>query len=191
MCNWAGRFKTAIILFFYFLTSQIILASEDIKITSTEWEQFALEVNKQRASDYRNGLSYMISGSLALAGGIWGSNITKDPAEKGIYTVFQSIGIASIGYGAYTWQIGEEDRTIYRILANTRFTNQQRSLFLKAYASERAERERKERWIRALTHGLISGINFYNASQQNNQNVKNGLNFIGGVNLLAAISFTF
>lgn len=145
----------------------------------------------RKEKDRKNGLSYVISGSLALVGGILGNNVAEDTAEKGIYTVFQTIGVASIGYGAYTWQIGGEERSIYQTLQYSKLTPEQKTQFLKAYHYQRKEKEKRDRYIRAITHGLIAGLNFYNSSQQKQDSLKSTLNFIGGVNLLAAISFTF
>ncbi|HMN68082.1 MAG TPA: hypothetical protein PKC28_06035 [Bdellovibrionales bacterium] len=168
-------------------------AADDIKVNeeSVRWEQYAKEIERQERRDYRNGLSYIISGSLALGGGIWGANITDDNIEKGIYTVFQTIGIASVGYGAYVWKIGGEERNLYATLSNARLTPEQKTIFLRSYYAQKKESEKRERYIKAITHGLIAGLNFYNASQQKQDSIKSGLYFIGGVNLLAAISFTF
>lgn len=193
MCNLAGRFSSALILILSLSMPSLGFASEDIKINeeTIRWEQYAKEIERQERRDYRNGLSYIISGSLALAGGIWGAGITDDNIEKGIYTVFQTIGIASVGYGAYTWKVGGEERDLYKTLNDVRLTPEQKTLFLRSYYSQKKESEKRERYIKAITHGLIAGLNFYNASQQKQDSIKNGLNFIGGVNLLAAISFTF
>lgn len=157
----------------------------------TDWKKFSKEAAIQKALDERNGISYIISGSLALVGGIWGASIATDSFEKGTYTIFQSIGVASIGYGIYTWQIGSEERTLYDTLASAKLSAKDKSIFLKAYREQRAGRERRERLIRAITHGLIAGVNFYNAGEQTNDSVRTALYFIGSVNLLAAITFSF
>jgi hypothetical protein len=133
----------------------------------------------------------MISGSIALVGGIVGSGLAEDTAERGIYTVFQTIGVASIGYGAYKWQVGGEERFVYQSLQYSKLSPEAKSQFLQAYNINRKERERRDHLVRAVTHGLIAALNFYNASQQKDDSLKNTLVFIGGVNLLAAASFTF
>lgn len=156
-----------------------------------QWMEFSREIKRIEDSDYRNGLSYVISGSLALAGGLAGSSMTGDNMEKGIYTVFQTIGIASIGYGAYAWKIGGEERSIYSILQATRLTNEQKTHFLKVYAQKRQERLQKERVIKAITHALIAGLNLYNAQKQQQDGIKSALYFVGGVNLLAAVGYSF
>lgn len=192
MYNWVGKFNFAIILLLVLSFSSRSFAAEDEFVFNTaKWDEFAKLVEAQKVSDRRNGLSYIISGSLALIGGIWGNSAVEDTAEKGIYTVFQTIGVASVGYGAYVWQIGGEERSVYQTLQLSKFTPEQKSQFLRAFNQQRKERERQDRIIRAVTHGLISGLNFYNASQQQQPSLRNTLNFIGGVNLLASISFAF
>lgn len=193
MYNWVGKFK------FLFLSIIIVLVSvpghaaddDPFRFGTTQWNDFSKEVELQQQKDRRNGLSYVISGSLALIGGILGATVTDDNAEKGVYTLFQTIGIASVGYGAYTWQIGGEERSVYQTLQSTRFSAAYKSHFLQAYNLHRKELERKDRSIRAVTHGLIAGLNIYNATQQKQESLRNALYFIGGVNLLACISFTF
>ncbi|MBL7542948.1 MAG: hypothetical protein JNL11_03985 [Bdellovibrionaceae bacterium] len=155
------------------------------------WENYSKETEQQEKTDRRNGISYIISGSLALAGGILGGGLTDDNLEKGIYTIFQTIGVASVGYGAYIWKIGGEERMINKTLNTSRLTPEQRTQFLRSYYTQKKASEKRERQIKAITHGLIAGLNFYNASQQKQDSIKSGLYFIGGVNLLASISFTF
>lgn len=192
MCNWVGRFNLILLILCFTGSSFSRAADESFSyLEETKWADFSREVKMQEKQDFKDGLSYIISGSLALVGGILGSKITEDPLEKGIYTVFQTIGIASVGYGIYTWQIGGEDRTLYLTLQESRLTAEQKTLFLRSYATQKKEREKKERVIKAITHGLIAGLNFYNGMEQTNKSLQSGLYFIGGVNLLAAISYTF
>lgn len=191
MCNWAGKINFIFFILFFSFGPIVLGQENDFKFTTTSWDEFAKEVEKQKESDRRNGISYLISGSLALAGGIVGNAMTDDAAEKGIYTVFQTIGVASIGYGYSLWQVGGEERALYQTLQYTRLTPEQRSQLLRAYNIQKKERENKIRIIRAVTHGLIAGLNIYNASEQKQDGLKNSLYFIGGVNLLASISFTF
>lgn len=201
--NWVGRFSSVFLIIILMLQpkqavamvaiNQMRVSSNEVK-TSNEalrWEQFSKEMEKQEYDDYRNGMSYIISGSIALAGGLLGDTITNDYMEKGIYTIFQTIGVASIGYGAYVWKIGSNDRSFYKTLELSKLSVEQKMLLLRSYNHQKKLTERNERIIRAITHGLIAGLNFYSASRQKNDSVKNGLNFVGGVNLLAAFSFTF
>lgn len=192
MFNLVGKFKIIkLFLIIVLFSTKVFATEEDFKFDFSNWEDFYKQVEIQKEKDKKNGLSYIISGSLALIGGIWGNSISEDTAEKGIYTIFQTIGVASIGYGAFVWQIGGEERSLYQTLHFSKFTTEQKSQFLRSYNFQKKEREKKERLVKAVTHGLIAGLNFYNASQQKQDSLKSTLNFIGGVNLLAAISFTF
>lgn len=192
MSNWAGRFSLMISFLIFLSVSLSTRAAEnEFQFTSTKWEDFSHEVELQKEVDRRNGISYLISGSLALVGGILGNRMTDDAAEKGIYTVFQTIGVASIGYGISIWQIGGEERGLYQTLQSARLAPEQKTQFLKAYNFQKKERERKDHIIRAVTHGLIAGLNIYNASEQKQEGLRNSLYFIGSVNLLASVSFTF
>ena len=159
--------------------------------SSPIWKKFEDSTVKQEREDRYNGLSYIISGSIAVASGFAGGEITNDPVEKGVYTVFQSIGIAAIGYGAYTWTVGNDDRLMYSALKDSKLSPRERSAVLQSYWLHKQRRERNERIVKAVTHGLISGFNFFNASRQDPGPVRNAMFFIGGVNALACISYSF
>jgi hypothetical protein len=159
---------------------------------ANEWGRFETRMRERQELDRIDGLSYLISGSLALVGGLAGQNISADPLEKGVYTVFQTIGVASIGYGIYKWRLGDEERWMYETLSMSEgLTPAQKAAVMKSYYEQKKDRERREKIMRAITHGLIAGLNFYGATQQKSENVKNALIFLGGVNTLAVISFTF
>lgn len=166
-------------------------SDSEFQFENTDWSEFSKEVELQKIYDKRNGISYVISGSLALLGGIWGQGVTNDTAEKGVYMAFQTIGVASVGYGAYTWHVGGEERSLYTTLKNLKYTEEQKSQFLKQYKLQMKERKKKENLVRAVTHGLLAGINLYNGSQQKQDSLKGALYFVGTVNLLAAASYTF
>lgn len=157
-----------------------------------EWSDFERKMQERQQLDRIDGLSYLISGSLALVGGLVGQNISTDPLEKGVYTVFQTIGVASIGYGIYKWKLGDEERWMYETLTNAQgLSAAHKATVMNSYFEQKRERQRREKIMRAITHGLIAGLNFYGATQQKSDNLKNALIFLGGVNTLAVISFTF
>lgn len=206
MYNWAGSFKHLFLFLFFFAATNSCFAKQSTykkqtlvvrpppvvaQEESKEWIDFALETKNLEKKQIKNGISYIISGSLALVGGILGDSVAADPAEKGIYAIFQTIGVASIGYGAYTWQIGGEERTLYQALQGSNLNPTQKADFLESYKLQRKLREKNERVIKAITHGLIAGLNIYNASRQQQETVQSALYFVGGVNLLAAVSYTF
>lgn len=170
--------------------SSAAISSE--KVTDSKWKEILKTQEQEKQIDRTNGLSYIISGGIALVGGLAGANITDDPLEKGVYSLFQTIGIASMGYGAFKWKVGDERRLMINSLAKDKNLNpEQKFSFYTTYYLEKSKIEKNDRAIRAITHGLIAALNFYNGSQQQQGGVKNTLYFIGGANLLAAISFTF
>ncbi len=172
--------------------SQLSLAQSQPKEKSIEWPQLVERMEQKNAGDRVEGISYLISGSLAMAGGLAGQELSNDPLEKGVYTLFQSIGVASIGFGIYRWKVGNEDRWAYESAALAPgLSNEQRMSMMRSFYRVKREREKQERFMRALTHGLIAALNVYGALQQENESLKNGLIFLGGVNALAAVSFAF
>ncbi len=188
------RFLSLLLIISNIVTPLSLRASESLSDShdiNLNWPKFESSMALKQNKDYIDGLSYIISGSIALVGGFVGQGITQDPLEKGVYTLFQTIGIASIGYGAYSWKLGDEDRFFYDSVKNASLTAVDRNAILRSYYLQKKVRERNERFIKAVTHSLIAAVNIYNASQQNKSSVQNGLYFIGGVNLLAAISFSF
>jgi len=176
----------------YQSTQSVLPMAPVHEIESPKWRE---KINTQTArfkQDRTTGISYIISGGIALAGGLAGANITQDPLEKGIYSIFQTIGIASVGYGAYTWKVGDEDRLLYQTLeGSSGLTESQKNIFIESYMMELQKRQQTENVIKAITHGLIAGLNFYNASNQKQQGVKNTLTFIGVANVLACLTYTF
>lgn len=156
------------------------------------WDDFELNYQKSLEADKTQGISYIISGSIALVGGLAGNGVTSDPLEKGVYAIFQTIGVASIGFGAYKWQIGDDNRLLIQSLKyNDNLSNGQKLSVLKSIEKEKGTLKEKEKLIKAITHGMIAALNFYNASLQKNSSVKNGLYFIGTANALASISYSF
>ncbi len=158
----------------------------------SDWERFETFSKNKTRNDYLNGLSYIISGSLAYVGGQFGQSASNDQIEKGVFSVFQTIGIASIGYGAYTWKVGGDDRLLYETLQEAPGLDERdRAAIVRSYFSSRREREKRERLVKAITHGIIAAHSLYTATQQTNESIKNAFFFIGGVNVLATISYSF
>lgn len=158
----------------------------------TLWLRYDHTIEKMERQDRIDGISYIISGSLAVAGGLLGADTSNDALQRGIFIAFQSIGIASVGYGAYRWQIGDESRLMHDTLKLTpQLSDSQRMAILRSYYTRKKEVDRRVRIIRTITHGLIAGLNVYSATQQKNAGLKSALFFVGGINALAAVSFSF
>jgi hypothetical protein len=173
----------ALILFF----SSICNAN----IEQKNWLDFSKAMRNQQEIDRREGISYIISGSLALVGGVVGDQLSKDASEAAAYTVFQTIGVASVGYGFYVWKIGENQRSVYETLNLSKLNFSEREEFIAAHNIYQKNFRKNDRFIRAITHGMIAGLNFYNGSKQKQDSLKNSFYFIGGVSLMACLSYSF
>lgn len=199
MCNWVGKFKILFFLVLLFWTHHGQGSTQepdrlDLQVErngESRWKTFKMRMKDEETGDYRNGVSYILSGSLALVGGVWGATLTQDSLEKLAFTVFQTLGVASVGYGSYLWWVGNEDRLIFSALKQAQLTDEQKSQFLEAYERTKTERKKRDSLVRVITHGLIAGLNLYNGSRATDENIRNALYFIGGVNVLAAVSFSF
>jgi hypothetical protein len=102
------------------------------------------------------------------------------------------MGIAALGFGTYMLEIGHEDRSFYQAIQKTTSLNSaQKEELLSNYLAEKRQIEKKARLIRAFTHGFISALNFYNGTKQKDSNLQSVHYFIGGINLVAAVSFSF
>jgi len=161
-------------------------------LETESWQEYSKRIQIEKKQKMKEGMSYIISGTLELLGGVLAEANTLDPVEKGVYVLFESIGIASIGYGSYHYSVNSDEETLIESLKSVPNINDQTRLkIMKNYFINSEINRNKEDRIRALTHGLISILNFYNGSQQKNETVRNTIFFIGGINLLACISYSF
>lgn len=130
-------------VFFIFFCAMIIVspARADIPIDYEppikykNWDDFKESVEKNIAVQKINGKSEVWTGGLALAAGLIGDSLAKDPLEKGVFALFQSIGIASIGLGLYDQAIGENNRNFYYLLKGNSIglTEDQKNSMVKNY----------------------------------------------------------
>jgi hypothetical protein len=157
-----------------------------------QWDSFSRFVEEENARDRKDGTAYLVSGALALVGSTIGYQQTTDPFAHTVFTVAQSMGIAAMGYGTYLLEIGNENRSFYNAVnSSTSLESHHKNELLSNYLREKNEIHRKTRLIRAFTHGFIAAINFYNGSRQTDSNLKSVHYFIGGINLVAVVSFSF
>lgn len=170
---------------------QLCFAQPEESFQQLDWNSTSNLQKRNIQTQRKIGLSYIISGSLGFAGGFVGMDVAKDPLEKGAYTLFQSIGIAAIGYGLYNMQIGTEERKLYELLEQSHIKPEDKALLFQSYQRMESLRIKKENRIRAISHGMIAALNIYNASMQSPGVIRDSLYFIGVVNVLAAASFTF
>lgn len=157
------------------------------------WDDFKESVEKNIAVQKINGKSEVWTGGLALAAGLIGDSLAKDPLEKGVFALFQSIGIASIGLGLYDQAIGENNRNFYYLLKGNSIglTEDQKNSMVKSYYRINKFYEDKEKKIKMYTFAIMAITQFYNGSRVENSSVKNTLFFIGAINTLVSVSYGF
>lgn len=162
-------------------------------IKYSDWNSFEKSVLKNQKINEFRGNSEVWTGGLALLLGLLGDSVSSDPLEKGVYTIFQSVGVGSIGLGLYDKQIGSEDQKIYKMISTSPapLSLEQKNALVTNYSSVKNMFNSKENTIKLITFSLISVTQFYNGSRIQNSSVKNTLYFIGAVNALVAISFAF
>ncbi len=159
---------------------------------STKWPEFKKEVQAIERRESSEGLSYVISGSLLLLGGLVGQNAAVDRGEKGVYILFQGIGVMSIGHGFSLRNVGSDLRVLGDALSQSRSLSvEERSDFLTNYHKIRTRQDRHLRKIRMLSHLQIAGLGIYNSTLQTNKDLQNALMLVGVANGLAALTITF
>lgn len=157
-----------------------------------QWQSLEKTFRAQREAAKTDGVSYVISGSSAVLLGIFGELGTQDPIDRAVYSVFQVIGIASVGYGIHKWIVSPNDELVFESLRREgSLTPEEKWKVMQNYFILNDQKKADERMIKAVTHGLVTALNLYGANNQSNPNIKNGLYFLAGVNLLAFLSFTF
>jgi hypothetical protein len=164
----------------------------DGKSVDISWKGFGEAIEHRRVHQENEGLAYMISGSLVAIGSGIGMAQSDDAFAKAVYSISQSLGIASIGYGAFLYSVGDEDRHFYEIIESTHSLSiEQKNEILRHKLDSQSEVRRRETLIRIITHSLIAGVNIYNASREHDDGAKDILYFVGGVNAVAALALTF
>lgn len=183
----------AVFLIVFVFTSMPAAGGENKRyVGEPEWDHFSRFVEEQDDRDRRQGTAYMVSGALAVIGGTIGYQQTQDPFARTVFTISQSMGIAAIGYGAYMLEVGHEDGAFYRAVDRTPgLSPAQKNGLLANYLAEKNANQKKAKLIKAFTHGFIAALNFYNGSKQTDSNLQSVHYFIGGLNLVAAVSFSF
>lgn len=165
----------------------------DPPIKYRTWSDFQISIKEKVKVEKLNGESEVITGFLALAAGLVGDSMAKDPLERGVYTLFQSIGIASIGLGMYDQSVGDDYRVLYHLLSkkNSSLTEAQRDSLVTEYNQIHSYYEAREKRIKKYTFGLMALTQLYNGARVKNESVKNTMYFIGAVNALVAVSYSF
>ncbi|MBK9321881.1 MAG: hypothetical protein IPM97_02795 [Bdellovibrionaceae bacterium] len=156
-----------------------------------DWDSFHGYMQKRKHEDHVLGTSYMISGVVAIAGGVIGYYSSSDPLSRGVYAVAQSVGVAAIGYGANVYWIGNEYNSFYHAIEGSTLTRAQKSEVLTRFLVRDREYRKKANWIQVATHSLVAAVNFYSATREEDRTVRNLLYFLAGTNAAIAFSYAF
>ena len=189
-----GRFLR-VLIFVAVLAPSAFSQEAETYVPDTEtltWKSYASEIRQRTIEDRKQGISYVISGAVAYLGGWTGAEMIKDPIEKGAYNIIQTVGLASLSYGIYTWKVGDKDRQLFKTMLHSDFlTQKQKTDFLRLYYTEQRARDETLRWMRVAAHGLIGLQNIYSATRQENGTLQSVFYFVGGINILASASLVF
>ncbi|MDG0815868.1 hypothetical protein [Bdellovibrio svalbardensis] len=158
---------------------------------NAQWKEFQQFVAEQRAEDEKLGLSYMISGAVATIGGVYGYYAAEEVFSRSMFAITSTVGLAAIGLGASYYWTGNEYDSLYYALEGSGLSLSERNKVLQRYLEkEKIERENRK-WIRVATHAVIAAVNFYSASRETNDDAKTVFVFLGGVNALMAVTYSF
>jgi hypothetical protein len=191
---------------------QILIADEDSKLNlprenyietdeesethrighSMNWAAYSsimLELENQQRTE---GYAYAISGGLVLLGSSIGYAKADGALEKSVYSVAQSLSIASIGYGIYRLQVGNQERALFKVIAaSDELTEKQKLSMMKYYYKSKEQLKETNKWIRFFTYMAMGSLNIYHASQEANEDLKVPLYALGGASVLISLSIVF
>lgn len=141
-----------------------------------------------QAGQILNGWSYIISGGIVLGLSIPGYFLSDEIFSKAIYSLGQTLGVASLGFGFYQLWIDDELIRFHRLLKETPgLSAQNRNALAQRFISSLGEQARRGRSVRALSHTLTAGLNVMNAFTTDAKDLRVALLFIGSINALAGV----
>ena len=111
------------ILLNVFFPVQTWAGGSDLK----SWSDFDHFMQDSKNRHENEGLSYMISGSLAVIGGTVGYQSETDSLGKLMLSVTQSLGVAAVAYGAEQYYLGSEYQSFYMAVKESHLTDSERS----------------------------------------------------------------
>ncbi len=155
------------------------------------WRDFQTAIQKQEKEEISLGQAYMISGSLLILGGAIGYHNAHTSVEKLAYSVTESLGVGGIGYGASLYNIGSSERLFYNSVEATQgLSTHAKDELARNFSAQWRDHKEDERLIKIVTHSIVAAVNLYNGLREEGE-LRQGLTALAGINLIAAISFTF
>lgn len=147
------------------------------------------KAEKLSEKNHTNGWGYIISGGLVLGISIPGFYLSEDIFARAIYSIGQTLGVASVGYGSYLVLVDNDYTRFLRILNQSGVPQKEKEILASSFLEENAGRAGNVRKIRVITHSLTAALNYTNALTTSQRELKTALFFLGGINTLAALSF--
>lgn len=158
-------------------------------VWAESYTEFYQRVKSDSELARKDGISYLISGGIALIGGGYGWAHSKKSVEKGFYSLAQSLGLLAIGYGAESYFLKHDDEIFLQVLSSTELTRMQKDRMVESYIKEKKEREKDILMIRRTTFGLAGLLNIIYAAKTKDQTLQNFLYMTAGVQLVWAFTF--
>jgi hypothetical protein len=154
------------------------------------YELLSRKATALSSEDHANGWAYVISGGVVLGLSIPMYYLSEDVFARVVYTAGQTLGVAAVGYGSYLVLI-ENDYARFKGVVDRvpSLTPGQRNQLAWSFLEDNAARARSVRKIRVISHGLTAGLSFLSGSTTSNRELRTAQYFIGGINVLAALSF--
>lgn len=178
------------ILLLLAFTAQII--QFEARADDSAWTVLNEKADRVENERLSRGWGYVVSGAVATAVSVPAYFLSQDIFSKAVFSISQNLGVAAVGYGGYLVSVNDELVGFRQMLRSVpEVTPRARESLARHYLIQNGETVRRVRRIRMITHGLTAGLNFTNALTSSNQELKNSLYFLGGINLLAVIGLAF
>lgn len=152
------------------------------------WEEFKEKALQQDAQDESEGSAYLISGSLLTVAGLVGYQNTQNSVEKIAYSVFQSIGILGIGYGAELRSTTRDSVMFYYSIEGVpSLSLEQKNQLAAGYSNMWQKNHDNARIVKIVTHLVAGTLSVYNGQREKGE-LGQALTLLGGIHLFAALS---
>lgn len=158
---------------------------------SRTWQEFEQEIQELEESDRKDGLSYLLSGSLVVVGGITGYQTTNDTAVKFVFGILQGLGVGAIGLGLNKLNGDHDYNSFYQSLRSTDLTAEQRDQMVRTYLEHERARKETERKISVATNILAGLLDIYAATRESDSSSKAAFYFLAGIHAALAVSYSF
>lgn len=155
------------------------------------WSSFEGEITRLEEEERKVGVSYLLSGSLVVVGGITGYQSTNDTAVKMVFGVLQGLGIGAIGVGLNKITGDHEYHSFYRALKTSSLSNEQRNELVRTYLEQEKRKKAAETKIAVATHIVAGLLNAYTASREPDAGTQSAFYLLAGVHAALAISYSF